>query len=313
MPDLLFGALPLLPTSPVGRQREIEAARRVLLSAEARLLTLTGPPGVGKTTLAITVARSLLDRFPHGARFVDLAPVSDPEDVAPAIADRLNIHSGQGGAAERLAVALRDRRLLLVLDNFEQVPDAAPLVAALLSACARLRVLVTSRIPLLLRWEHELPVPPLDLADPARSRGADALAAPASALFVERARAANPYLEMDESTRASSPRSAARLDGLPLAIELAAAHARTESLQAIHRQLDAEDGPASAGRSTCWPGEHAICRPGSRRCARRSAGATLPYGRLSRRCCDDSPYSSAAARSTRRGRSARRARPRSPR
>ncbi|MFN8633323.1 MAG: tetratricopeptide repeat protein [Chloroflexota bacterium] len=241
MPVLQYRSLPLLPASPIGRQTEIEAARRVLLSADARLLTLTGPPGVGKTTLAITVAQSLLDEMPHGAWFVDLASISDPADVAWAIADRLDIRPGRGRAVGRLTAVLRDQAILLVLDNFEQVLDAAPLVAELLSACSRLRILATSRVPLLLRWERELPVPPLALPVSSGALHADALDAPAAALFVERAHAADPYLTVDESTPRLIAEICRRLDGLPLAIELAAGRVRTDSLQAIHRQLLAED------------------------------------------------------------------------
>jgi predicted ATPase/DNA-binding CsgD family transcriptional regulator len=215
----------------------------MLHSSDARLVTLTGPPGVGKTMLAITVARSVLDQFPRGACFVDLAPISDPADVAPAIADRLDIRPGRGRAVVRLVAALGAGPLLLILDNFEQVLDAAPLVADLLSACPSLRILVTSRVPLLLRWEREIPVPPLALPDLARSPGTEMLAAPAAALFLERARAANPYLDVDHATPRLVAEICRRLDGLPLAIELAAARVRTDSLRAIHQRLAAEDGP----------------------------------------------------------------------
>jgi predicted ATPase len=217
-----FRSLPLLPTPLIGRERELSAAQQALLSPGTRLLTLTGPPGVGKTSMAVTLARSLIDRFPHGAILVDLASVTDPDLVASTIADALELR-GSGPPADRLVTFLREQAQLLVLDNFEQVVAAASLVARLLTSCQYLRIVVTSREPLAVRWEHELPILPLELPDVSRSSGAGLLDAPAAMLFVERARAVSPSFAPTNGAARLVGEICHRLDGLPLAIELAAA------------------------------------------------------------------------------------------
>jgi predicted ATPase/DNA-binding CsgD family transcriptional regulator len=229
--------LPLLPTPLIGRRREVAVARRLLLTEQVRLLTLTGPPGVGKTSLALTVARGLLDRFEHGVRLVDLSPVADPGLVATTIAEALGA-GGAGRPSARIASLVRDRHLLLVLDNFEHVVNAAPLLGELLAACPRLAVLVTSRVPLRLRWEHELPVPALDIQAPGRRAAAEAATVgPAVALFAQRARAVDGGFEIDDDTAPTISEICRQLDGLPLAIELAAARVRMLSPAEILHQL----------------------------------------------------------------------------
>jgi predicted ATPase/DNA-binding CsgD family transcriptional regulator len=245
-----FRSLPLLPTALIGRARELDAARRALLTADTRLLTLTGPPGVGKTSLAVTLARSLLDRFAHGALLVDLSTIFEPELVGSAIADALELRGGTASPAERLTAFLREQAMLLVLDNFEQVVSAAPLVAHLLAACPHLRVVATSREPLALRWERELPVPPLALPDTAHRAASRILDAPAVTLFVERAQAVSPAFAPTNGTARVVGEICQRLDGLPLAIELAAVRVRALPAESILEQLRAGDespaGQASA-------------------------------------------------------------------
>jgi predicted ATPase/DNA-binding CsgD family transcriptional regulator len=244
MPARRPAGLPLLPGPLIGRRRELAAARRAILLGGYRLLTLSGPPGVGKTSLAIALAHSLQDRFSQGATLVDLGPVADPDLVGAAIAESLAVPVGRGRPGERLIAFLGERERLLLLDNFEQVIEASPLVASLLAACPNLRVVVTSRVPLRLRWEHELSVEPLELPD-ARVSSLEALAeVPAIRLYVERARAVAADFELTAQNARLVAAICARLDGLPLAIELAAARTRSLPLQTILLQL-ADQEPAA--------------------------------------------------------------------
>jgi predicted ATPase/DNA-binding XRE family transcriptional regulator len=231
---------PAQVTPLIGRAADLAVLRTRLGRADVRLLTLTGPPGIGKTRLALAALAEVRDNYPGGATFVALAPIADPRLVAATILQALGVpDTGGRPAAERLSDLLRDRRALLVLDNFEQVADAAPLVAGLLAGCARLQVLVTSRVVLHLRGEHEFPVPPLDVPDVQQATDVEAVArSPAVALFVERARAVQPDFTLARNTATVVAAICRRLDGLPLAIELAAARCKILTPQAMLGRLE---------------------------------------------------------------------------
>ena len=217
-----------------------------LQRAEVRLLTLTGAGGVGKTRLALAVAEDLLGAFDDGAFFVDLAPIVDPALVPSAIAGVLDVgEPAQKSLLESLVDHLRGLSVLLVLDNFEQVLPAAPLVAELLSACPRLKVLATSRAALRLSHEHEFPVPTLALPDPKHLPNLEALSQyEAVTLFIQRARAARPDFAVTNASAPAVAELCARLDGLPLAIELAAARVKLLSPQALLARLVGTHGRA---------------------------------------------------------------------
>lgn len=231
--------LPAQPTPLIGRQQETAAARQQLLTADVRLLTLTGPPGVGKTRLGLEVGTELLDDFEHGVFFVDLAPIKDPALVGYTIAQTLGVREARHQSLfEHLKHFLRDKQVLLLLDNFEQVAAAAPLVAELLGASLALKILVTSRAALHLRWDHEFPVPPLGLPDLQRLPAVKELSGyPAVALFVDRARAVKPDFVLTNHNAPAVAEICTRLDGLPLAIELAAARIKLLPPQAMLRRL----------------------------------------------------------------------------
>ncbi|HEX2170978.1 MAG TPA: AAA family ATPase, partial [Dehalococcoidia bacterium] len=205
---------------------------------DVRLVTLTGTGGVGKTRLALAIAAGLTESFSDGIVFVDLAPLRDPDLVSGQIARTLGLReTGRESLAERLPHVLADQNILLVLDNFEHLLPAAQQLATLLGACPDLCVLVTSRAPLRIRAEQEFPVKPLTVAAPARASAADARAA-AVALFVDRARAVNPDFALSDDNARVIAEICARLDGLPLAIELAAARTRVLTLHALLARLE---------------------------------------------------------------------------
>jgi predicted ATPase/serine/threonine protein kinase len=226
---------PLTPL--VGRERELALASTLL--TDARLLTLTGPGGTGKTRLALELARRGAGRHVDGAHVVRLAAVATADLVAAAVAQSLGLREGGAQRADELVAAtLAGRDMLLVLDNFEHVLEAAPLVTRLLATAPRLTVLVTSREPLRLHGEQELPVPPLALPAPTAATVATVGESEAVRLFVQRARAGRPDFALTDENAADIASVCRRLDGLPLALELAAARTRVLSPRAIRGRLD---------------------------------------------------------------------------
>ncbi len=225
-------------TSFVGRERELDDLSALLGNDAVRLLTITGPGGVGKTRLAMRLAEELEPDFADGAAFVPLSAVVDHDLVIDAIARVVGVRdTGEGALIDRLRYSIGSRRMLLLLDNFEQVVAAAPDVTQLLWTCPGLKVLVTSRVPLHVAGEQEYAVAPLAVPG-SRPDPNDGIAeSPAVALFVQRARAVRPEFVLQDANRADVAAICARLDGLPLAIELAAARSKVLSPTALLTRL----------------------------------------------------------------------------
>ena len=231
--------LPTQTTEFLGREIQLSAIRDLLDADRVRLLTLTGPGGIGKTRLALQAAANQIDRFEDGVFFVDLSPIRDREAVFQAVVGAVGVSaSTDEPPLAVLKEALRGRRLLLVLDNFEQVMDAVDGVSELLQQCPELKALVTSREALRVRGEHLFPVPPLAVPDD-RAAVADLVAEyDAIRLFVERAHEVQPSFALTDENAAAVAQICARLDGLPLAIELAAARLTLFSPDELRRRLE---------------------------------------------------------------------------
>ena len=246
-PGVTPNNLPTRLTTFLGREREIAEVTELL--GRSRLLTLTGPGGTGKTRLSLEVAARALDDHPDGVFFVELAPISEPELVVATVAQELGLADRGGlGATDRLAEHIGTGTMLLVLDNFEQVTAAAPAVASLLASVPNLTLLVSSRSALRISGEQEYPVPPLGLPDPERLPPLDQLSQfEAVALFIERARAVKPDFQVTNENAPAVAEICVRLDGLPLAIELAAARIRIFTPQAMLSRLDRRLGLAAGG------------------------------------------------------------------
>lgn len=224
----------------IGREKELEALHHILRQENVGLLTITGPGGIGKTRLALQIATDLLTGFEDGVFFVSLSAFTNPDLVAPAILKTLGLSGAEGiPVPELLKSDLQDKHLLLVLDNFEQIVSAAPLLSQLLESAPGLKILVTSRAVLHVYGEHEFNVQPLMIPDLNQLPPLPELARlPAVALFLDRARAVKPDLDLTPENALSLAEICVRLDGIPLALELAAARTKLFSPQALLRELN---------------------------------------------------------------------------
>ncbi|UCD99602.1 MAG: DUF4062 domain-containing protein, partial [Chloroflexota bacterium] len=233
--------LPVPRNMLIGRESEMATARSMLLRDDIALVTLIGAGGTGKSRLGIEIGLEMLEQFKDGVYLVSLEPINDPGLVISTIAGTLGIRetSGSRPIAEILKEYLRDKQMLLLLDNFEQVVEVAPRVGELLEACPRLKILVTSRTPLRLRAENELPVPPLKVPSLEDFSNDSSLSQYAAVeLFIQRALAIKPDFTITNSNAPAVAEICYRLDGLPLAIELAAARIRLLTPQGILARLE---------------------------------------------------------------------------
>jgi predicted ATPase/class 3 adenylate cyclase len=237
--DAFRNNLPLQPTPLIGREKEVSEVCDLLRTEETRLLTLTGPGGTGKTRVALQAAADLLEDFPDGTYFVSLATLTEAELLLPAVAEMVGVREvGEQPLDETLKDYFHERRLLLLLDNFEQVLEAAPAVTELLAVAPGMKVLATSRAPLGLYGEHEFPVPPLSMPDLKSPPSLERLTQyEAVGLFVERARAVKPDFSITNESAPAVAEICVRLDGLPLAIELAAARIKMLPPKAMLHRL----------------------------------------------------------------------------
>jgi predicted ATPase/class 3 adenylate cyclase/Tfp pilus assembly protein PilF len=237
--DAFRNNLPLQPTPLIGREKEVSEVCDLLRTEETRLLTLTGPGGTGNTRVALQAAADLLEDFPDGTYFVSLATLTEAELLLPAVAEMVGVREvGEQPLDETLKDYFHERRLLLLLDNFEQVLEAAPAVTELLAVAPGMKVLATSRAPLGLYGEHEFPVPPLSMPDLKSPPSLERLTQyEAVGLFVERARAVKPDFEVTNESAPAVAEICVRLDGLPLAIELAAARIKMLPPKAMLKRL----------------------------------------------------------------------------
>ncbi|HEY6410403.1 MAG TPA: NB-ARC domain-containing protein [Ktedonobacteraceae bacterium] len=235
-----IGNLPAQLTPLIGREQEVTAVCTLLQRPEVHLLTLTGTGGVGKTRLGLQVVIDLLDNFADGISFVSLAPIRDPVLVIPAIAHTLNLWDPESRSLlDHLKAYLQEKHLLLLLDNFEHIVSVAPALVELLTACPRLKALVTSRAVLHIQGEHEFPVTPLAVPDLKHLPEIEVLSQYAAvALFIQHARAIKPDFQMSKINAYAVAEICTRLDGLPLAIELAAARIKLLPPQALLSRLE---------------------------------------------------------------------------
>jgi predicted ATPase len=230
--------LPAQPTPFIGRATQIKVLKDLILNPDVRLVTLLGPGGTGKTRLSLQVAQEALDHFPQGVFFVALADDTDANQFVSRVAQQLEVREGGRPLLENVKDYLRDKHLLLVLDNFEQLVSTAPIVAEMLAEASQLKIITTSRIALQLHGEREYPVPPLNLPKPGDISVEDLAGNESVSLFVERAQGSNPNFTLTRENAPAVAKICRSLDGLPLALELAAARAKLLPPQAILTRLD---------------------------------------------------------------------------